>query len=195
MHACDVVDWSLLGNVMSGIGSIIAAVFTILLFSLARTELKRNNLIAEGDLYFRIKEDFDTDVSRKMHACIVDNQITFDKDGTSPTIKLRNHECYTLTHFTYTYLGSFEDLAFFHEKGLISHDVLDAGFGYMILEAGNNETICEIVRYLRNGKEKDKSVYSGFEKLYIKIRNTLNDEQKELFRVDFSSSLNPPNEN
>jgi hypothetical protein len=98
MSACN-IDWSLLGNVMSGIGSFVAAVFTILLFLLARAELRRNNLIAEGNLYFRIKQDFDTDVSRKIHGCIVDSQITFDKGDTVATIKLLGGDCYTLTHF------------------------------------------------------------------------------------------------
>jgi hypothetical protein len=191
MSVCE-FDWSLFGNLLSGIGSIIAAIFTIMLFSLARHELKRNNQIAEGDLYFRIKEDFDTDISRAIHSCVVHNQIKFDKSSTPESVNATGTS-YSITHFTNAYLGSFEDLAFFHDKGLMSLEVLDSGFGYMILETGNNETICNIIQHLRAGKENDDSIYSGFETLYKKIRATLTDEQKKLFREDFSpTSQNTP---
>jgi len=187
MNACE-IDWSLLGNVMSGFGSLVGAAFTILLFFLASKELKRNNLIAEGDLYFRIKQDFDTEFSRKVHGLVISNRMIFHKDTVPESVRVSDNETYPLTHFTYSYLGSFEDLSFFHEKGLMSLDVLDAGFGYMILETGNSKVIFDIIQHLRNGKEKDNSIYIGFENLYKKIRDTLNEDQKKLYRKDFNDA-------
>jgi hypothetical protein len=56
MCACD-FDWFLLANVLSGVGSLGAAIFTIFIYRLARTEWKRNNSTSEFDTYYKLKHD------------------------------------------------------------------------------------------------------------------------------------------
>jgi hypothetical protein len=184
MEACE-FDWSLFSNVMSGAGSVVAAVFTIFLFYLARKELKKNNLIAEGDLYFRIKQDFDTEFSKEIYSSILHNEIKFCLDINPTCVKISKDKSYTSAYFFQAFLGSFEDLAFFHEKGLMSFEVLDSGYGYMVLETGNNNAVVSSIQFLRQSKGGDINIFIGFETLYKKLRATLGEEAKKKYRADF----------
>lgn len=187
MCACE-FDWSLFANVISGVGSLVAAGFTIFIYLLAKNEWKRNNSISELDLYYRIKQDFDTEYSRKMYASVVKNKVSLGDKGHEKVLVISNTTEEDTAYFTHSFLGSFEDLALFHERELISFDTLNSGYGSMILAVGNNKAIVELIKYLRSGvKDGDNNYFSGFETLYKAVRETLEEEKKQYYRKDFGA--------
>lgn len=181
-------DWSLFANVLSGIGSLGAAFFTIFIYQLAKKEWKRNNSISELDLYYRIKQDFDTEYSRRMYAGVIKNKISLGDNSREKVLVINGSTEEDTAYFTQSFLGNFEDLAVFHEKELISFETLNSGYGSMLLAVGNNKAVVDLIRHMRSGvKNGDDNYFSGFEKLYKDVRETLEDEKKKYYRIDFNS--------
>lgn len=188
MHECN-SNWSLFADIMSGVGSIGAAVFTIFIYRLASKEWKRNNSISELDLYYKIKRDFSTEFSQDVLINIARNDLEF-KSITEDysTIEWLGGPVYDSSYFVQAFLGSFEDLAMFHDKGLMAFETLNSGYGSTILMVGNNRAIVDLIRHLRARlKDGDANYYSGFEDLYRRVRETLEEDRQKYYRKDFSS--------
>jgi hypothetical protein len=75
-------------------------------------------------------------------------------------------------------LNNIEDLSIFYEKGILKLSTIDAGYGYSILNIGNNIVIREI---LSRESEIGLQAYSGFRKLYDEIWSLLDDKEKTKF--------------
>lgn len=70
-------------------------------------------------------------------------------------------------------LNNLEDLALFLEKDVLQIETIDSGYGYSILNIGNNS---EIRRWLIEEKNNGSEAFSGFERLYELIHNRLESE-------------------
>jgi len=70
-------------------------------------------------------------------------------------------------------LNNIEDLALFHEKEVLKIETIDAGYGYSILNIGNNK---EIRKWMKEQYEYGSSAYAGFELLYELLYDRLTSE-------------------
>src|SRR5437879_12786638 len=147
MCACE-FDWSMFANVMSGIGSIGAALFTILIFNLAKREWKKNNSISELELYYKLKADLYSEFSIKMYKAIVRDKLQFNlKNGTAEFSI--DSEITSTSEVGLHFLGHIEDISIFLEEDIITFSKLNSGFGTMILEIGDYQPIRNYIKHIR----------------------------------------------
>jgi hypothetical protein len=187
MCVCD-FDWSLFGNVISGVGSVGAAFFTILIYFLAKQEWKHNNSISEFDTYYKLKNDLGSEYAMRMYSSLAKGKLSLGDNQGEKVITNNGKPEEDIGYFNLAFLGHFEDLSMLYDKELISFELLNSGYGSMILVVGNDPFIVDLIKYLRGrAKDGDDSYFGGFENLYKEIRLSLTLEKQEFYRKDFNS--------
>lgn len=184
-----ICDMNLFWNGVTSVSACLSLVATVAIYFLARKELIKNNEISELDIYFKIKSDLNSEVSQKIYKAILDNHLNFVRDTTHGNVRFtilesadNNWKTIPMADVDMGFLGHLEDLAMAHEKNLISLETIKSGYSSVILITGNAPCIYNYISYLRNEKFHDKELYSGFEKLYLKLHNELSEELKKKYR-------------
>jgi hypothetical protein len=184
-------DWNLFWTGLSAISAAFSLAAAILIYVLAKNELKKNNELAELDIYFRIKSDLSTPLAQKISQSIFQQTLNFvrNSDGSvefrilDKTDKTGNtYEPFSLDDMDLGLLNHFEDLALSFDKKLISMDMIRSGYGTLLLNSGNFPAVYNYISYLRNEVFNDQDLYSGFESLYSKLYKELSDQQKKRYR-------------
>lgn len=180
------IDWNLVWSALSAISAFFSLIAAIFIYVLAKNELAKNNSIAELDIYFKIKSDLNSPDSQQIYSALIEEHLRFarNQDGSVGFLvkNKENWEPFQMNRINSNLLGHIEDLALVYEKGLVTFDTIMAGYGSLILNAGNSPAIYNYISYLRNEKFKDKDLYSGFEQLYLKIHSHLTDDLKTRYR-------------
>lgn len=151
------IDWV----VVSSLGSILSGVFTILLYFLGRKQINKLVNSSELDVYYRLKYDFSSFESKSLLNCIVSNELIivtednklpklYDKGGKLLLDDLLNH---------------IEDLCIFYDKKLISKSTMVEGYGSIVLNTFQCQTIIEYI-IIKRSYFKTPSLHTGLEKLY-----------------------------
>jgi hypothetical protein len=182
MCACE-FDWSLFANLLSGIGSVLAAIITLFLYRFAKHELHRNNLTTEVDLYYRVKNELMNKDSLTLYRSILDGKLRFD--SSSETFVGEDNK-WSMYEVSLNFLGHVEDIAIFMNEGILSFRKVSDGFGSMILEIGNSKCIRDYISHTRiTFKDERNENWSGFERIYLQIRDELSKEQKQAYSDSF----------
>jgi len=185
-------DWSLFANVVSAIGSIVAAGITVFIYRFAKHELKRNNSIAEVDLYYKIKSDLMSEKSLSLYHQLTNDELSFDPEK---EVFIRESQQISMYDVSLSFLGHIEDIAVFLKEGIISYEKINDGFGSMILEVGSTQSIRDFIYYSRNAYEdKMNNNWAGFERLYLRLYADLPDHQKDSYNESFPKYI-PKSEN
>ncbi len=156
----------------TAVAALVAAIYTALTYRL----LRKNNKIAEFQTYMKIAEALNSDAARDIIDACIDNKLNVDSNFPSGTY------CITGGHFRRNVLDPLEDLSKFCEDGLISINSVDSGFGYLILEVGNCESV---ISHLKQVRKKSPDAYRGFENLYQKIIKRCTPSLRRNYRKDF----------
>ncbi|MFN5168161.1 MAG: hypothetical protein ACK5DD_00940 [Cyclobacteriaceae bacterium] len=180
-------DWNLFWTGLGAASTFLSLIAAILIYILARNELKKNNEISELDVYFKIKADLNSDSSQKIYLAILENRLLFVRNlNGSVGFEISDGATWQtlpMSQVDVGFLGHVEDLALAYEKGLISLETIMSGYGSLILNSGNSPSIYNYISYLRNEKYHDKDLYSGFEQLYLKIYGCLSESLKLKYRA------------
>jgi hypothetical protein len=171
----------------------IYTILTFLLLTVAWWQLRKNNRINEANLYYKLKGEFSNDYIKKITDGCKNKQLIIQVDTAETDIdELTKHNPYLIpsSKLHSCFLDHIEDIAFFYkEKGLIGFKAINAGFGYWILVAGNNNQIVDYINTLRKDKFYDDEIYNGFEQLYTKLRKKIPKNKRAEYRSNFEASI------
>jgi hypothetical protein len=181
--------------VISAIAAIISAIFTILIFFVAKNELSRSGKINKEDFSNKIKNDFYTAEMYNLFFLIENTLLEFHQSNNPERfyfkIKAMPESDPFYSHYvnirksfgvelkdgiilTYLFdqylLNHFTDLKNLLDSHILSdHDIYD-GFEYYITNTGNNSAIKDYVKYSRREKE-NSDVFQEFVDLYKSFNN------------------------
>lgn len=192
-------DWTKVSAISTGIAAFATIIYVIFTWSIFRAtsnaakasakaadetaKAAASNAIAnELSAYLTLKADLTSEIFNKVSRYSRLNKLEI-------TTNLNEQVQYTLDddvlrikeeEFILKVLNNIEDLALFHDKNVLTIETIDAGYGYSILNIGNNEAVR---RWIRQELEDGSEAYAGFEKLYELIYNRLESErEKERFK-------------
>lgn len=179
-------DWNLFWTGLSAVSAFLSLIAAVLIYVLAKNELKKNNEISELDIYFKIKADLNSESSQRIYTAILENHLQFVRNQNA-TVNFQifeglSWEPLPMSVVDIGFLGHIEDLAMAYEKSLISLETIMSGYSSLLLTAGNSPCIYNYISYLRNEKFNDKELYSGFEQLYLKLYSRLSEDLKKRYR-------------
>lgn len=193
MILCQILcSWSWPGwTALAAIGALSAAganifytVYTHRILKAAVTQTEKNNQIAEFQTYVHLASELNCETAQDILSACIQGNLTIGSQF--PSSGVSGHESnYPAQDIRRFILGPIEDIYKFYEDGLISFESLDSGFGYTILNIGNNQAIVEYINYLRKEVYSNNSLYGGFESLYMKVHNNLPNEEKAKYRATF----------
>lgn len=179
MFFCNLLKWD--PNNISAVASAAAALIAAFALWAGWYQIKKINRRNEYDTYNQVKKDIDSDFVRQLIKAIKDASIEL---VTATPVTPDSKKTYILgSDLTSKFLDHVEDLYIFYSKGLISREIIDAGFGYKILIVGNNDKVEEFIDKLRTIND-DNNLYAGFHELYQVIYSKLSKHQKGNFRED-----------
>lgn len=171
-----ITDWTGVAAIVTIIACIAGIAYTIITYKIFKQNSNTNQLAA----YLSIRKELTSEVFTLFtNYCRLDS-ITIDDSLTKADGYVIGGGNMTITRhiFLRDILGNIEDLALFYEKKLLTMEMIDSGYGYPLLYIGNNITVREFIkRYRDSGQE----VYCGFEKLYNKIYDQLDGNEKNKF--------------
>lgn len=151
------IEWT----IVSSIGSILSGVFTILLFFVGKNQLKKIGNSSEFDVYFKLKNDFNSFESKVLLRCIIVDSFSIKNDVYNyPTLV-----DYTGNELSDELLNHIEDLCIIYDRGLLNLSTLIEGYGRIVKNVYENQTIIEYIRVKRL-YFSTPSLHSGLEKLY-----------------------------
>ncbi len=181
-----ICDWNLFWTGLSAVSTFASLIAAVLIYILAKNELKKNNEISELDVYFKIKADINSEASQKIYCAILEGNLRFDRKADS-TVNFNifdglSWRAFPMAEVDMNFLGHIEDLALVNEKNLISIETIISGYSSLILRVGNSPCIYNYIAYLRNEKFNDSEIYSGFEQLYLKLYGSLSEDLKKGYR-------------
>jgi hypothetical protein len=160
---------------------------TLSIFWVAWRQFKKSNRINEANLYYKLKEEFkNKSIKRILDGCR-NNKLIIRSENT-PVQETNNTSDYTITseELQTCFLDNIEDMAYLYEQNLIRLKPINAGFGYWILVAGNDDVIIKHINWLRKDVYNDHKIYEGFENLYKIVRSRLDSNNQKNYRTDFT---------
>lgn len=181
--------WTGIGALATTVGAIATIIYTLItyrLFSKTEESIEVSNKVASFNTYLKISESLGTiEVDRISEACSKDNIIIVDE---YPVNKESGKVYFLKNDVRRSLLGALEDIAKFERDGLITISDIDYAFGFLILNVGNGKAIVEFINELRCKHNYD-NLYGGFEELYQKIRDRLDENSKISYRENFNSPV------
>jgi hypothetical protein len=160
---------------------------TLSIFWVVWRQFKKSNRINEANLYYKLKDEFKNKIIKRILDGCLNKKLIIISDNTLLQ-EASNANDYTITseELQTCFLDNIEDMAYLYEQDLIRLKPINAGFGYWILVAGNNEIIINHIKWLRRDVYNDDQIYEGFEKLYKKVRSGLDTGKQIYYRKDFT---------
>jgi hypothetical protein len=148
-------------GIMSSIGSILSGIFTLLLFLIGWNQISKFVSTRELDLYYKLKQDFNSLECKELLRCIVVNNLTVKNDvyGYPSLFDLENSE------LSDDLLNHIEDMCIFFDNGLIQKKTMIEGYGRVINDTFTNQTIHDYIRVKRLFFSTP-SLHTGLDKLY-----------------------------
>jgi hypothetical protein len=145
-------------SLFTAITNIFLFLATVALAFIAYIQLKALREQANADFLLKFNRDFfNNEVTRKIIPLIEENR---------PTLK-RNSGIFSEYDLD-DYLGYYELMSWYEEKGIIDFDLIDETFGHYISLAWQNKEIKEYIDELRE-TTKDQRYYKPFENLANRI--------------------------
>jgi hypothetical protein len=146
---------------VSSVGSLLSGIFTILLFFVGKNQIKKIVNSGELDVYYKLKNDFNTIQSKELLKCININNISVKKDeyGYPTLCDLDNNI------LSDELLNHIEDMCIFYDKGLITKTTMIEGYGRIVNNTYVNPSIHEYIRVKRLFF-LTPSLHTGLDKLF-----------------------------
>lgn len=165
--------WQFTVAIFTILGATVTAIYTAITYGI----FKQNKNVNQFSVYLALRNNLTSDVFTYTAHYAKKAKLIVDRSNSinSPGYKTE-HDSFeiNLVNFKRDVLDNIEDLAIFWDRGILSSDLIDAGYGYSILYIGANQTVREIIKELLIERE----TCNGFGRLYIKIHSALNDKEK-----------------
>jgi hypothetical protein len=167
----------------SNIATVGACILSLVCTVISFIVLQQNKKAIEASAYLTIRNDLAKDVFILASTHCKANFFNIDDTNSIQGVG------YTITNgmmklnqvlFVRDVLGNIEDLALFCESKILSINFIDSGYGYSILEIGNNLNVRSTIRLLR----RSGCVYNGFNSLYCKIHSKLPYNEKDKYKCN-----------
>lgn len=190
--------WSILSSIATVLACIVAAVYTIATYKILSVTSKaakatsdaaiQNATANELSAYLELRKDLTSEVFWNVSSYAYRKDLTSNEDKIVITQNINSKEEWEIIEeilyirplcLIKAVLNNIEDLAIFLDKGVLTIETIDAGFGYSLLYIGNNDTIRNFIKEQNNS---GSSVYGGFENLYALIYDKLKPEEKEKYK-------------
>jgi hypothetical protein len=173
-------------NALSAFATSIAAMGGVVYTYFTLRILIQSKRAIQGDMYLKLKDTMTNEalILTSTYSYADTIKIVDDNSINSPSgflitenILMINKNC-----FMKKVLGNLEDLALLNEQNILSLDFIDAGYGYQILQIGNNTEVKRVINDLRGNYP---GTYEGINALYSSIWLKLKRHQ----RSDYSKSI------
>ena len=185
--------WGPIGSIATGITAVIAAIYTIYTYHLLKATKQsidkqtesndRQRKLAELEIYMKIADKIDAEETQLIIDACVRNNLSIKNNNVELLMengeKLKLYRTVIATHI----LLPFTDLANFWKQGLIGTDAIMNGFGYLILSLGRNNTVIDVIKFIR---QTSGPAYRPFEELYIALHKMLPENSKKEFKPNFN---------
>ncbi len=184
---CGFFSW----NGWTAVAAIASVIYTGLTYLLLRSAKKsldiankqtvKANKLAEFQIYMKITEQLFTNEAFQLLEMISDDNFTIVQ--VKGTELVDGKQEITEAELRRYILNPLEDLAKFHEDGLVTIESIDSGFGNVVLQIGGSP---QIVNYIVTARFKDPGIYEGIEKLFEKEKAMQKDPSRfpNYFRID-----------
>ena len=179
---------------IAAIATVLYTYFTYRLLSSAQSSIdvaNQNKIIAnklaEFQIYMNITDKLSSDKSFELLEFMADVDFSIiEVGGTTTTIFNPSTQILEgdLRRFI---LNPLEDLAKFHDDGLVSLDAINTGFGSSILLVGSSKQVVNYIRNQRSKEQLDDKLYVGIESLFEKVLSLLKEEERQRYPNYFKS--------
>lgn len=188
--------WQTLGAMATMVAAIATILYTFFTYKLlassqisiavANENRAVTNKLAEFQIYMKITEQLVTDKAFELLELIADDDFIIVE---ARRAELQNEQHFILESDLRRYiLNPLEDLAKFHDDGLVTMSSIDSGFGNTILQVGSSN---QIAQYITSARLKDRGIYEGVESLYRKERGLLTEEERSRYPDHFTIGNKP----
>jgi hypothetical protein len=171
-------DWTALGagsTLVAAIGGVVYTYFTLRI-------LTQNKRAIQGDMYLKLKETMTNETLLLASSYSYDDALIVKDDNSLTTVSgftiTENKLMVNKNSFIKNVLGNLEDLALLNEQKVLSLEFIDAGYGYQILQIGNNPEVKRVINEIRRNYP---DTYYGINKLYCSIWLKLKKDQRSKF--------------
>lgn len=175
-------DWTALGacsTLIAAIGGIVYTYFTLKI-------LIQNKRAIQGDMYLKLKDTMTNETLELTSTYSYADALKVIDDNSLTTVSgfllMENKLMINKRNFIKNVLGNLEDLALLNEQKVLSLEFIDAGYGYKILQIGNNTEVKRVINEIRKNYP---DTYDGINKLYYAIWLKL----KKDHRSSYSKSI------
>lgn len=178
------IDWAVVSDIATVLAFFAAALYTWFTYDILKQTAKAANQNAtanELSAYLALRKDLCTPHFSLVTQYARSNKLTLlDKPlvtngGETHSYEQNGYYFITKASLITDILNNVEDLALFHERNILTIETIDSGFGYTILNLGNNT---EINQYINKLREHQREAFNGFIKLYGSIYNMLDETEK-----------------
>lgn len=171
-------DWTALGAasaLLAAIGGIVYTYFTLRI-------LIQNKSAIQGDMYLKLKDTMTNETLLLASTYSYADTLIIKDDNSLTTgsgfVIAENILMVNKNSFMKNVLGNLEDLALLNEQKVLSLDFIDAGYGYQILQIGNNSEVKRVINEIRRYYPE---TYDGINKLYYSIWLKLKKDQRSKY--------------
>ena len=192
MENLEISIWDKTSSISTVVSALITFIYTIVTYVLLKQNkrlIAQNKDMNEVTVYLKLKEDLTKDVFNEFaHYCALSKmslKIYDDNRLTSISGVHINDDILYINKksFKKNILGNIEDLALLYQKNILSIDIIDSGYGYQILDIGNN---LEVRRVLIDNRIEYPDSYFGFSTLYELIYLRLDDKSKKRYKKNLT---------
>lgn len=164
------------------IATVFYVIYTYGLFKSTKQSIDKNNRLAEFQIYMKINDALFFDKALAIIDKIEHNDLLIIESEYSMNSPLYKPESTILGKELRMYLlGPLEDLAKFHDDGLISLESIDSGFGNTILKVLSNRVIVDYIIHLRRNVHFSENLFCGIQSLFEKILENCEDGEKSKY--------------
>jgi len=151
-------------TIVSSIGSILSGVFTILLFFVGISQIKKLVSSGELDLYYKLKQDFSSSESITLYNCIIGNDIIIHTDNNGRPYMMTNQNDFLSDEL----LNHLEDMDIFLQRKLIKKNTIIEGYGTIVERTWNSQLIQQYINLKRTFYQTE-TLHTGLEHLHTII--------------------------